>query len=464
MNFCSYAILRKEAHDNMSVGEPLLSKIIDTNDIGAIKRFQLVESDFPTEVERKAFAFIRTYAEQNGGQAPSYATITAEVPDFVYIPQVTDEYSYLVRKLKDGAGKRQLADLLNNEVAPLFNANDSETFISLLTERLERIKMESRTNVRIIGKEMGTLAAEFRAEYEKRKAGKSFKLWRTPFAALNETIGGLYSGDIYGVMAESGRGKTYLSEVLVDELLRQGAKVLVKSYEVKAYPWLARLFSIITAREGALTHEEMALKVGLPNKAILSGRLDADMEAYFFDMLAAINEYYPGTLLLQAKSDAELTRTLADLDRELHVRPDIDVVVIDPFYGLADVYGKNANKTAGGAAEFAAREFERIIGIHDVVGVFTIQAHTERQDTEEGERREIKLPKRDQVKTTKAVLEIATNLFTFDAVDGNGRLGVEKGRNGGEGFTVDLIALMDYGVLRELPRGAEVAEQFGIVI
>ncbi|WP_010494988.1 AAA family ATPase [Paenibacillus elgii] len=444
-----------------STGEPLISRAIDENNVTIFDRYQITEDDFPTEGERQTYRFIRAYTAQNGGQMPSYATVTAECEHFTYIPGVTDSYEYLVRKLKEGAGKRALAKFFNEELASLFEANETDSLIPILQNRLDEIKLKTRTNVRVIGKDMGTLSAEFREEYAKRKAGKSFKLWRTPFASLNDTIGGLYSGDIYGVMAESGRGKTYVSEILVDELLRQGAKVLVKSYEVKAYPWLARLFSIITAREGALTHEQLAQKVGLPNKAILSGQLDGDIEAYFLDLVDAINRYYPGELFLQAKSDPCLTRSLADLDRELHARPDLAAVVIDPFYGLSDVYGRNANKTAGGAAEWAAREFERIIGAHDVVGLFTIQAHTERQEAdEETGRREIRLPKRDQVKTTKAVLEIATNLFTFDAVDGNGRLGVEKGRNGGEGFTVDLIALMDYGVLRELPRGADVAGQF----
>jgi replicative DNA helicase len=442
-------------------GEQLLSKVIDENDVNALTRFGIDRDHLGTKVERAAYDYIKRYAAENGGAAPSYVTITQEVAGFTYMPAVTDSFEFISRKIADNAGKRRLAAFLEGEVASLFESNDAETFISALHERLEEIRIGTiGTNVRNFGKTFDILRTEFRAEYEKRKAGQSFKLWRTPFPSLNETIGGLYSGDIYGIMAESGRGKTYLAEVIVDELLRQGAKVLVKSYEVKAYPWLARLFSIVTAREEAMTHEDMAVKVGLPNKAILSGQLEGEVETYFLGMVDEINRYYPGTLVLQAKSDKELTRTLADLDRELSAQK-FDAIVIDPIYGLADVQsGRNANRTAGGAAEWAVREFERIIGEHDVVGIYTIQAQTERQETDDDGRREIRLPKRDQVKTTKAALEIATNLFTFDAVNGNGRIGIEKGRNGGEGFTIDLIALMDYGVLRELPSGAEVASQF----
>ncbi|MEW9698007.1 AAA family ATPase [Paenibacillus sp. SI8] len=442
-------------------GEQTLSKICDENDVGALTRYSIAETDFATECEQIAYRYIRSYADANKGNAPSYATLVGEIDGFTYIPAVTDSYDFLAKRLKDAAGRRQFAEWFESgDITQKFSTSSAEDFGNYLREVSDRITMGTQVRV-MAGKTMETLRHDFRAEYEKRKAGTSFKLWRTPFDSLNAEIGGLYSGDIYGVMAESGRGKSYLIACLVDELLRQGAKVLVKSYELKAYLWLARLISILTAREGAVDHADFAQKVGLPNKAILSGKLDGDIETYFLDVVDRLNAYYPGTLYLQAKGDRDLTRTLADLDRELQQNPDIDVCVVDPFYGLADIYGSNANKTAGGAAEQAARKFEQIIGANDVVGIFAIQASsTEKSDADDEGRRELKLPRRDQVKTTKAVLEIATNLFAFDAVDGNGRLGVEKGRNGGEGFAIDLLALMDYGVLRELPKGDAAAAQF----
>ncbi|WP_343862178.1 DNA helicase, partial [Paenibacillus motobuensis] len=438
-------------------------------DISALTKYGIARMDFETSGERQAYDFITKYAAENGGRAPSYTTLAAECPDITYIPGVSDSFEYLAGELKATAAKREVLRKVNgytddngrripSEFAEKFAEMSAVDFGAYLVGLGESIRGKAEVR-KDIGQGLGELGVTFIEEYRKRKAGKSYTLWKTPFETLNEEIGGLYSGDVYGIMAESGRGKTYLSEVLVDELLRQGAKVLAKSYEVKWYPWLSRLLSIATARDGAVKSDGLG-EVGLPNKALLSGKMDAELESFMLEMVAKINEYYPGELILQAKGDANLTRTLDELDRELHMRPDIDVVVIDPFYGLADVYGRNANKVAGGAAEMAARRLETIIGAHDVVGIYTIQAHTERQETEEGEHRAVKLPKRDQVKTTKAVLEIATNLFSFDAANGNGALGVEKGRNGGEGFVIELIALMDYGVLRELPKGEEIAGQF----
>ncbi|MFD1267555.1 DNA helicase, partial [Paenibacillus motobuensis] len=444
--------------------------VVDVGDISALTKYGIARMDFETSGERQAYDFITKYATENGGRTPSYTTLAAECPDITYIPGVSDSFEYLAGELKATAAKREVLRRVNgytddetgkripSEFAEKFAEMSAVDFGAYLVGLGESIRGKAEVR-KDIGHTLGDLGVIFIEEYRKRKEGKSYTLWKTPFVTLNEEIGGLYSGDVYGIMAESGRGKTYLSEVFVDELLRQGAVVLVKSYEVKWYPWLSRLLSIATAVDGVVKADGLG-EVGLPNKAILSGKMDEELEPFMLEMVAKINEYYPGELVLQAKGDANLTRTLDELDRELHMRPDIDVVVLDPFYGLADVYGRNANKVAGGAAEMAARRLETIIGAHDVVGIYTIQAHTERQEAEEGEHRAIKLPKRDQVKTTKAVLEIATNLFSFDAANGNGALGVEKGRNGGEGFVIELIALMDYGVLRELPKGEEIAGQF----
>ncbi|MCZ0827082.1 AAA family ATPase [Brevibacillus laterosporus] len=375
------------------------------------------------------------------------------------MPEVGDSFEYMAKKIKNDAGKVRLHSFLTGrDVSDKFSELPTEEFAAWLVERVEEVQVSVQTK-KSIGRSLGELSIEMRDEYNKRKEGKSFRLWKTPFNALNEAIGGLFTGDIYGVMAESGRGKSYLIIVLIDELLRQGATVLVKSFELKAFLWVSRLLSVATARDEAFVDERTNQSVGLPNKEILAGKLEGDVESYFFDILTRLNEYYPGKLVLQAKGDRDLTRSLTELERELKLRPDIDVVVVDPFYGISDVYGSNANKTTGGAAEQAARKFERIVGENDVVGIYAVQATVEKKTREEGDR-EIKLPTRDQVKTTKALLDIATNLFSFDSADGNAQLGIEKGRNGAEDLTVDLIALMDFGVLRELPSGEAAADQF----
>ncbi len=461
----------------------LLSRVVDDNNIRALKQYGIDEQHFATQTEREAYRFIIDYADENGQQTPSYAAVTDAVPDFMYLDDITDRYEYLAKKLKQNYAineyKRkfsgtpeQIAKQKPSEFAEVFSRNDPEEIGKYLRNLADDITM--RTSVRNNpGKTFAEIKESVRNEFDKRRDGKSFTVWKTPFPTFNEIIGGLYSGDIYGIMAESGRGKTYLLEMFIDELLRQGANVAIKSYEVKEYDWIARLISIISAREGLFNFSEVSEeqrtefegRFGIPVRAILSGKMESHIRENFEGILDNLDNYYEGNVFLQAKGGKDLTRTLDGLERELE-GGGIDVVVLDPFYGLTDVYGKNANKTSGGAAEQAATRFEQIIGDHNVVGMYTVQATVEKKSKDEEGDRELNPPTRDQVKTSKRLLDIATVLLSFDSVKapdevgGQAVINIEKGRNGGEDLEIELISILDYGILKEMDTGEKAMAQF----
>ncbi|WP_429726200.1 DNA helicase [Bacillus paralicheniformis] len=445
----------------MNYGVLMLSKVIEQNDPNALLRFNITAEDLPTEGERKALRYITEYAEKHGGQAPTAEMVANEVPDFQPDFNIDANYDYLAEKLRKQAALREFVDIAEKELPERFSqAQDNpEELFSWLTEKVESLKI--RTNVRSsIGRTLSEIKESFRDEYKKREEGRSFRIYKTPFPTLDNEISGWFTGDIYGIMGESGRGKTYLVCRILDSLLRQGANCLVKSFEVKEYTFISRLISIATAVDEVLI-DELGRKVGIPNKAILSGKLDDVVREKFFEVLELLDSYYPGTLYFQGKSGRELTRSLSDLERELSTG-NIDAVFLDPFYGLSDVYGKNVNKTAGGAAEYAATRFENIVGDYDVVGFYTVQATVDKKEVSEDGVRELRIPTREKVKTTSRLLDIATNLIGFDSVskEGIAGIGIEKGRNGGEDFMLELVALFDYGVLREFPKGEDAADQF----
>lgn len=414
-----------------------------------------------SDVDRATYNFVTEYAAENAGKAPSWALVTSSVEGYEYLPEVSDSYAYLARELKGYSAKQAFIEKwksgeIERNLTDLSGADFIEKY---LPEMAESIK--AQTSVRAdIGRTMGDIKESYRVEYANRKNGKSNKRWDTPFPPLTEEISGWFAGDVYGIMAESGRGKTYLIIKIIDSLLRQGANVLVKSFEVKEYVWISRLISIITAVDEMFV-DELGRKLGIPNKRLLSGSLDDIVYEKFTEVLDALDTYYPGTLYFQGKSDANLTRTLNDLERELSTGQ-VDAVFLDPFYGLTDVYGKNSNNTAGGAAEQAATRFENIIGDNDVLGFYAVQATVEKKQTDDDEQRMLNLPTRDQVKTTKRLLEIATNLLSFDSIEKEGvaMLGIEKGRSGGEDFRLELMALFDYGILKEFETGEAAAADF----
>src|SRR5690625_5383974 len=76
-----------------------LNKIIEENDVSALDRHGVTESDMHSDIDRNTYDFIRDYAQQNGGKAPSYAVVADQVEGFEYIPEVSDSYTYLARQI-----------------------------------------------------------------------------------------------------------------------------------------------------------------------------------------------------------------------------------------------------------------------------------------------------------------------------------------------------------------------------
>lgn len=453
-------------------GIRFISKMTNEKDAGPLKRYDLKPEHFESDEEREWVRYIMEYAKRNRGRAPSAEEMAAEFGNTfadAYVADVPATFESLAREIKSDWAEREFVRCMKGAGSvfrynELFEKYRGVDLVKKLADHLERIIAEGDLTMQI-GHTLGQLSELAKREYIEREEGKSFKCWGTPFESLNKEIGGLYTGGCYGVLAESGRGKSYLICKFADSLLRQGATILWKSYELEWYVIVSRLASIATAVDGAFVDQETKQKIGIANRAILRGDLDPASRKTFFDLMDRLEEYYPGRLFLQAKMDEHITYTLDDLERELSLYPEIDVLIVDPFENFEDVYaGRNVNKVAGGAAAAAAKRFENIVAKHKVVGIYAVQAELE-YTKEEKEKiragmRELKLPTRDQVKTTKQLLNIATNLFSFDNVNGHARIGTDKGRHGGEGFYVDLIANLDHGVLEEPPGGERVRDQF----
>src|SRR5690625_7851898 len=68
--------------------------------------------------------------------------------------------------------------------------------------------VNTRTSVREeVGTDVKRDSDKFLEEYERRKAGESFRVWKSKFSAIGEYI----SGNMYTVYGESGRGKSIIT-------------------------------------------------------------------------------------------------------------------------------------------------------------------------------------------------------------------------------------------------------------
>ncbi|MGE7271411.1 AAA family ATPase [Brevibacillus panacihumi] len=439
----------------MAYGESLLSKVIDTNDPTALTRYDIREEHFPTEAERKALRFIREYAETNG-RAPDYRTVAAEVAGFTYRPEVVDSFEWLARKVKEGAAKyRQHAFFTGQEFAANYSAMKPDEFAEWVRGKLAEIEAETASRTKV-GTDIKRDTVAFLDEYRKRKEGRSFKIWRSKFPTINREIGGYLSGNVYTWYGRSGRGKSVFTMEEAIEAAFQGANVLVWAMEMSRFEWMARAYSSISARQGvvAATIDGVDYEAGFENRALLAGKLTEEFERGFEAFLAQINELVPGTIIVRAVDDADFSsRRVRDLEADI-LATGADVVVIDPYYYMT--YEANTSKTAGGDAAETSKALRALAGRTQTV----IHGITQAEEVRDDKDRELRPPTRAELKKSKAFLEDSALTIGIDTLDGIGVIQLNKGRNGGEGTTVEVVYLPNYGIVREMETGAEAAERF----
>src|SRR5690625_2607479 len=428
----------------------ILSKVIDTENLHALSRYNIREDSFVSRIERDVFSYIQDHVATNGGQTPSYATIVSEIPEFEYVPGVTDSFEFLSEKVKQRRAEYEFKRLVQDELPGLYEEigkKDMSELTSLLTDRLEDIKMKTRTGVRL-GTNIKENIDEFKSEYKRRQIGESHKVYKSVFP----TIGEYSSGNIYTIYGKSGRGKSIITLHEATYLAKNGANVLIWSMEMGSYETVVRIYTALSAMIGIQkeTIEGQEYNTGFDADQLRGGTLSSEMESEFFRMLDEIGKYIEGNITVRGVDDTDFTiRNLEQLKYEIE-ETQADIDVMDKFYYLD--YKRNTSKTDGGNAAETSKKLRRLGGETDVV-IFAITQADETDDLEDEKGvRIISPPERKDVAKTKQLLQDAALLIAVDT-DYQQRLGVislNKGRNGGEGDEAEIIYIPSKGIVKEI--------------
>lgn len=441
-------------------GEMFLSKVIDTNDVAALTRYNIGEEDFLTNSEKAAYNFIVKYGEMNRGQAPDFRTVVTEVAEFGYRPEVGDSYEFLTKQLKGHRIKADTLTVVNNELKGQFEKNDGFTFIDWLIETATGIKEASDVRTKVGTKMTETEA--FLREYEARKNGESMKIWYSKFKTINDETGGYMSGNTYTWFGRPGRGKSAIAMEEVLEAACQGATVLIWAMEMSSFEWFVRAFTSISGRIGITTAtiDGVDWDAGFDSRDILTGNLEEEWEEKFYDFVKNINQYIKGEVILRAADDADfMQRGVKQLHADI-LQTKADVVLIDPIYYMD--YERNTSNVAGGDVANTSKKIRQIAGQTKTVVHVLTQAEEVRDDRDEDGARELRVPRRAEVKKTTAVIEDAVNIFGLDTCDGRFKIELGKGRNGGEGAAVEGTYLPRFGIVKEMVP-AEVQGKFNSI-
>lgn len=438
----------------------LLNKVINEGDFAPIIKYKLTPADMPSKRDANVLRFIKEYYESQG-TTPSYATVAAQVADFEYVPEVSDSYGYLAKKVKDYVGKVGVFNILEApDINDKFNNMSAVDFIEHIQSQLHEVELKAKI-ADGIGTNLAHDGSKFVTEYEKRKAGESSRVWQSKFPTINKELGGYTEGNIYGWYGRSGRGK---SIVTMEEALQaaiDGANVLVWALEMPWFEWMARAYSSLSARRHLFKAEVNGTiyESGFFNRDLQQGDLDPEFETAFkvFTQELAEGQHMKGTLTLRAVDDDEFDgRNLAALQADIEATQ-ANVVVIDPIYYMD--FEQNTSKTAGGDVAETSKKLRRLAGRTKTVIHIVTQADEDKNE-KGGEDRQINVPSRDAVKKSKAILEDSASLLAFDSVGKTGVIAIKKGRSGGEDIQAELVFMPSYGVVNEIDYKAALVSEF----
>jgi replicative DNA helicase len=444
--------------NNTYFGEFILSKVIEQNDVTALTKHAITEEDFVTQGEKDVYRFIMDYANSNRNHCPDYRTVTAEFDNFNFRPDIQDSYEFLASQLKSYATQIRVQNFMQTKAMPKFEELNGLDFIDFMTEELSYIKQRADYRTKI-GTDMALDADSYLAEYENRKAGKSFKAWKSAFPSMPEYL----SSNMYTWYARSGRGKSVFTMVEALESAMQGATVLIWAMEMSKFEWLSRAYAYVSAKAKLTTSIQNGEEVlsGFDANALMRGQLDEPNKAMFKDFLRNINTIIKGKLIIRAVDDMDFhQRGCKQLEGDI-LQTKADVVVIDPIYYMT--FEANTSKVAGGDVANTSKRLRQIAGAYQVVMHVITQAEEVKDDKDEDGNRELRVPVRAEIKKTKAVLEDASMTIGLDTCDGQFRIELGKGRQGGEGDVIEGIYLPAVGLVCEpqLNEFAKMAESYG---
>src|SRR5699024_3457370 len=261
--------------------------------------------------------------------------------------------------IKDFSAQKAVVDWFETgEFERKLNELGGKEFVEKwLPSALESVRI--RTDVREhVGTSVKEDTEKFIEEYERRKAGESFKVWKSKFSAIGEYI----SGNMYTIFGESGRGKSVIALEDAIYAAMQGANVLIWSLEMPLYEVMSRAYISISGSVGVRREfvEGVDMDVGFNADDLRKGTFRGGHETEFKDFVRNINEYVPGNITIRAIDDSSfIDKNLRALEHDIEATG-ADFVVVDPFYFMD--YEANTSRTKGGDASNTSRAMRLMTG------------------------------------------------------------------------------------------------------
>jgi replicative DNA helicase len=406
----------------------LLSKVLLERDFYTLSKYNILESDFT--VHKDVYLYIKEFVKEYG-QVPDYRDVVAKFPKFDFQVEVYDTFAYLCRALKKQNAKVRIFNVLQNQVGEKFRNEDIDEFLDWLYDEVTSIKNLAKTAISM-GSNYAVNGMERKKRYLESKEKGSGIFIPTPYDTLTLYLdGGMELGDYVLLQAFSNKGKSWIAS-------HMGAFAWTKGFGVLHYsPELSK-----AQQENRLD----TLLGHFNNVAIRNGNLNNEDEYFEFLEKFTDNEV---PYIIKTMEDLPDGLSLDVIEADLQLNSNIQMVIIDGFNLM--VHGKGS--ALRNNMTITSRKLRQIFGRYQVVGlvVHQVNADAERNNHKEDEngQRLPNPPKITDYSETIAVIQDASTVLSFDAVDGMGAIEIVKARGTGKNKVVELNLNFNMGYITE---------------
>lgn len=406
----------------------LLSKVLDEQNFFIMKKHNVNEDDFA--LHAPVYKFIEKYVREYA-QTPDFRTVVEAYPDFEYMGEVVDAFPYLCKELKSKRGLTRAYNLLTNDVPKMFNQGKNKKFLEELLEEVKTLHGAS-TAVSFAGSNYAGNGVERKARYLESKEKGSEQVVPTPYEDLNRVLQ-LELTDYLLIQAFSNIGKSWIAS------------------HIGVHTWLNKFGVMHYSPELSLKQQEArndTLLKHVDNTKLRAGELDNEKQ--YFEWLD--NDFTDNETPYIIKTMEHLPNglTLDVIESDLQQNPNVRVLIIDGFNLISHGKGDRDSKAQ------TSRRLRQIFGKYNVLGILVhqVNANEEREnkkgskgEDDDGER----VPKPASImgySETLAVVQDASHILSFDAVDGMGALQLVKTRGTGKDFIQHLNLNFNLGYIK----------------
>lgn len=296
------------------IGNDLIAAILNDNKLPEIK---VEESDLNFSA-RDAFKFINGYLTEYGSFPPE-KLVVEEVG--IQLPLMFPDANATAERIRRRTLSKRISDQINRAVDALEEGDPDKSLVFLDALKEEKSRVRS---VPVSFRESGDLRYQAYLESQKQQGLDGF---RTPWPTLNKSILGFNRGEFHCIAAYFGTGKTYVSCILANDMLNQGARTLLVTMEMPSHRVMRRIDSI-----------RNKIPFSLMRRAELGEALE---DAWKQNLIA--DKVGDGDILV---ADKKIVRNVMDI-RDLCNDYQADAVIIDGGYRLEG--RRNRNRWESGA-------------------------------------------------------------------------------------------------------------------